>query len=235
MHPEQRALLNAIIAAPDDDAPRLVYADWLDENDGPTTCHKCNGARQIMVNGVYGFPDTYVTCPICNGSGYEFNQFAERALFIRCQLKLPDVDNCFCQIDGILSEAHIKFDYRLAYITANGSYIHKRFVYRRGFVYKIVCAMNNWLDHGPEIVRDHPITRVEITDKKPSYQGRYIWYQSNGENYMDSIPNSIFNMLLSKEKDISYYVVPYGDGIKDALSDLSQACIAWAKEQRSFH
>ena len=29
------ALLRAIAAAPDDDAPRLVYADWLDEHDRP--------------------------------------------------------------------------------------------------------------------------------------------------------------------------------------------------------
>jgi uncharacterized protein (TIGR02996 family) len=28
----ERALLNAILAAPDDDLPRLVYADWLDEH-----------------------------------------------------------------------------------------------------------------------------------------------------------------------------------------------------------
>jgi uncharacterized protein (TIGR02996 family) len=36
---EQTALLNAIVAHPDDDAPRLIYADWLDEHapdDRPT-------------------------------------------------------------------------------------------------------------------------------------------------------------------------------------------------------
>lgn len=32
---EQEALLKAIAAAPDDDLPRLVYADWLDEHDNP--------------------------------------------------------------------------------------------------------------------------------------------------------------------------------------------------------
>lgn len=32
MFPEQIAFLNAITAQPDDDLPRLVYADWLDEN-----------------------------------------------------------------------------------------------------------------------------------------------------------------------------------------------------------
>ena len=29
------ALLAAIVADPDDDTPRLVFADWLDENDRP--------------------------------------------------------------------------------------------------------------------------------------------------------------------------------------------------------
>lgn len=31
-HPEAAALLRAVLAAPDDDAPRLVLADWLDEH-----------------------------------------------------------------------------------------------------------------------------------------------------------------------------------------------------------
>ena len=30
--PDQRALFQALLDAPDDDAPRLVYADWLEEN-----------------------------------------------------------------------------------------------------------------------------------------------------------------------------------------------------------
>ncbi len=32
---DRAALLRSILAAPDDDAPRLVYADWLDENGEP--------------------------------------------------------------------------------------------------------------------------------------------------------------------------------------------------------
>lgn len=35
MSDEERALLAAVAAAPDDDVPRLVYADWLDEHDRP--------------------------------------------------------------------------------------------------------------------------------------------------------------------------------------------------------
>lgn len=33
MHPEADALLDAIFAEPDEDTPRLVYADWLEEHD----------------------------------------------------------------------------------------------------------------------------------------------------------------------------------------------------------
>src|SRR5438552_3681095 len=32
-HPEAVALYRAILAHPDEDTPRLVYADWLDEHD----------------------------------------------------------------------------------------------------------------------------------------------------------------------------------------------------------
>ena len=35
MHPDESALLAAVCAAPDDDLPRLVYADWCDENGRP--------------------------------------------------------------------------------------------------------------------------------------------------------------------------------------------------------
>ena len=35
MHPDEAAFLKAVCAAPDDDLPRLVYADWLDEHDRP--------------------------------------------------------------------------------------------------------------------------------------------------------------------------------------------------------
>jgi uncharacterized protein (TIGR02996 family) len=32
---DEAALLSAITAHPDEDTPRLAYADWLDENEAP--------------------------------------------------------------------------------------------------------------------------------------------------------------------------------------------------------
>lgn len=231
MHPEQRALLNTIIANPADDAPRLIYADWLDEHDDQMSCPTCNGDLRMKLAVMYA------KCPTCNGAGRVPNLFAERADFIRKQLELPDVDNCFCGVDGVFSDAHYKFDFRLAQITVDGSYIHKRFVYRRGFVYKIACTMNSWLDNGPEIVRDHPITRVEITNKKPSYYGDFAWYhQLHGGDQMDSLPDGIFRRLYYGKKthilNANAYSLLYSDDANKCFDDLSQACIAWAKNQR---
>lgn len=71
---DESALLAAIIAEPADDNVRLVYADWLDENDQPERaefirlqvalawpdslpkCEKCEGTKRV-------------TCPVCKGKG----------------------------------------------------------------------------------------------------------------------------------------------------------------------
>ncbi|HJZ93153.1 MAG TPA: TIGR02996 domain-containing protein [Gemmataceae bacterium] len=54
---DQDAFLDAVFAAPDDDAPRLVYADWLDEHGEPQYADfirlRCQMAR--MANGERGW------------------------------------------------------------------------------------------------------------------------------------------------------------------------------------
>lgn len=51
MHPTQRALLKAVAAAPNDDTPRLVYADWLDEHapELPNKEREATAARAEMI------------------------------------------------------------------------------------------------------------------------------------------------------------------------------------------
>ncbi len=43
---EDRALYHSMLAAPHDDAPRLVYADWLDDRAAPNrTSRRAGSAR----------------------------------------------------------------------------------------------------------------------------------------------------------------------------------------------
>lgn len=109
------ALLAAILANPDDDAPRLVYADWLDENAVDVACGKCNGIgyalppiRGIPVKeriGPDGRIERYMEpqppliamhpkCENCNGTGHVSNGLAERAEFIRVQVELARIGEC---------------------------------------------------------------------------------------------------------------------------------------------
>jgi uncharacterized protein (TIGR02996 family) len=46
---DEAAFLNAILANPEDDAPRLVYADWLDERGDPASEAKAAFLRALAV------------------------------------------------------------------------------------------------------------------------------------------------------------------------------------------
>ena len=83
---DELAFLAAIRAAPEDDVPRLVYADWLEEHQ-TDECSRCAGRGAVgwdYVNGV-GRPPKVHLCPECSGSGRVPNRYAERAAFIRVQ------------------------------------------------------------------------------------------------------------------------------------------------------
>jgi uncharacterized protein (TIGR02996 family) len=86
----ESGLLRAILAAPDDDLPRLVLADCLDENatasvpcDRCQTGGVCNGKIYTGMDGM-----KWITCPKCNGRCHTGNGRAERAEFIRVQVEL---------------------------------------------------------------------------------------------------------------------------------------------------
>lgn len=77
----EAALLRAIAAHPDEDTPRLMYADWLDENAGE--CPQCDGTGWERVADSAGDMDDQ-PCRKCGGAGVDFRR--ERAEFIRLQI-----------------------------------------------------------------------------------------------------------------------------------------------------
>lgn len=84
-------LLAEIAANPDEDTPRLMYADWLDEHAGTVPCRKCNGTK------IYKWEDeTDWGTPIprkdpcwhCQQTGEAPDDSRDRAEFIRVQHRL---------------------------------------------------------------------------------------------------------------------------------------------------
>lgn len=79
MSEDEAALLRMIRANPDDDIPRLVYADWLEEHEGNADCRECGG------RGVLYIKPNPVLCSYCRATGGASNGYARRAEFIRVQ------------------------------------------------------------------------------------------------------------------------------------------------------
>jgi uncharacterized protein (TIGR02996 family) len=100
----EAGFLADIIETPEDDAPRLIYCDWLQENVGTAECVRCRqGENPIYTAGVgrlrwhLGDGTTgVVDCPDCSGTGRVPDGRAERAEFIRVQVELA----CFRRAVG---------------------------------------------------------------------------------------------------------------------------------------
>ncbi len=94
-------LLDAIRAHPAEDVPRLMYADWLDDNAGGA-CPKCLGTGSHALDP-YDLANRYGThragvmldaarCTACDGAGTMTAVNHDRAEFIRVQCDLARTD-----------------------------------------------------------------------------------------------------------------------------------------------
>lgn len=107
---------------------------------------------------------------------------------------------------------------------------------RRGFVDLIVCTIADWLRWGSACVRSQPLTEVRLTDRSPAIvEGGFFWYPwSLHEQYFGNsdrwhLPRQIWDHLqtgLTIGNQHNWY-----DSEAAALSDLSQACLAYARAE----
>lgn len=211
------AFLESIIAAPDDDAPRLIYADWLEENGEPERAEfirvQCAIAKDRICRVA---PTPCERCEDCKRwhhlSRREKELLNENGYFLdRIQAPWPDV---------------LRF-------------------FKRGFVESVSCYCADWLKHGPAIVRSAPIREVRLADKHPSRssynRNRWAWFHEHVPLGLVSVE---FVELDMNRISLSAALIPFVQGGKgsvpmckwfdaesDALAALSQACILWARSQ----
>lgn len=86
---EHQAMMAEILAHPDDDNRRLIYADWLDDHPHEA-CDCDDGARDTGGFAPWG-EWISVKCENCNGTGSLNHWHAVRAEFIRAQVWLSQV------------------------------------------------------------------------------------------------------------------------------------------------
>jgi uncharacterized protein (TIGR02996 family) len=252
---EREALLAAVIASPDDDLPRLAYADWLDEHAGEVECDQCKG-KQVAY------------CTKCKwGQGRLSNHFAERAEFIRCEV---------ASVNPELPKDHrLAAAGRAATLLADhsGRWVPRfegRLTWERGFVSEVACELAVWVGGrrcgwcgwcggtgeagqygvcspcrgsgrtvgvGAAVVAEHPVEVVKLTVHSPYHNGGgYCWYNEDrreprigGEE--SELPGPVYTLLpwphANHHNTRWTAYASYGD----AVSALSDALIAFARSQ----
>lgn len=206
-HVEQ-SLLNCIIATPDDDAPRLLYADWLmdrrEEERGEWIIEH--------IAAYHKYKGKPLPNPVANLEQLkEFNDKYMIPASTWVQLwhgkDRPDFPN----------QNSIAHPYTM-------------WAYERGFITTVWCSLEDWYKHGQSLVMREPIKRVNIVNKQPwGNQGQIRGWFVNGMLGPAYIGHPISPFLdngkARYDNHISYLTRD------SAMADLSKACIDWAKDR----
>jgi uncharacterized protein (TIGR02996 family) len=220
--------LARIIADPDSDAERLIYADWLEEQG---RAERAEFVRvQVALAGrkpcIWDPPCYKVNvaphhqCHSCQ-SGAAFRQrerelLKAHASFWAASL-FPGRRVSTDEPDGPDVSVHAR---------QGGDVLRLRTIFRRGFVESVTLPAAAWLANGPALVRAVPLRRVSWSDCGVIRHG--VPSPDGDESYGLAVPSGFRERLphdLRKALSISW---PTRQAGEDAVS---AAALAWAKAQ----
>jgi uncharacterized protein (TIGR02996 family) len=166
---ERQALLNAILAEPDDDNVRLVYADWLDEHGEQERAEFIRVQIEIKPykKGELA-PGCCLTCP--DPERHDYLREREREL-LTYKFVEPTTGH-FC--GGGANSLFFWFD---------GSGKTVEFHFRRGFIESLTLSSTDWFAHHAEILASHPVRTVRLTTSPQALWERgVVWFEAMGRD-----------------------------------------------------
>lgn len=234
------ALLQAILDEPEADDLRLIYADYLKERDLWTPGR--------VLQAVLDHPEAdgprllYANCVQDHGE-------PERAEFIRVQVELADTiaaggPHAKCRYSCGTSECRRPtLERRANHLMGPGGIVcarcnwhapldhddSSRWEFHRGFLHTVRCPTALWLQHRVELVTRHPLDRVELTDREPLHDERYM---AKWQWRVWGHPQSAWAKSDLAEDWVGEHSPLYSDHAtrEEANAWLSRALIARAKE-----
>lgn len=220
--------LRAIIASPDDDAPRLVYADWLEENGEPERSEFIRVQIELAIQ-----------CSRCEGWGGYTNPDGSTSECWRCKENKPRRDALRNRERDIFPEMAMETFERMpkaiSGLTFSWGHGHVRngrydFEFRRGFIESISLSCADFMQHAKTIFAVAPIREVRLTDKFPeqwTHQGGvvYSWYCIGFADDRATIPEKLFERLIGGQGGRAVYATSE----QAAIDALSAACVAYGR------
>lgn len=149
------AFVRAVRANPDDDAPRLCAADWLDDRGEAGRAElirvQCEHAR---LTAAMSGGRVLLGRPLLDGSPAQYRRLDAlqgRAVALLADRPWPDLRDRFPAAQHDLTTPII--------VTRGGA----AFVWRRGFVAEATMTAADWLAHADAILARHPVAAVTLT------------------------------------------------------------------------
>jgi uncharacterized protein (TIGR02996 family) len=211
------AILRAVIEEPEEDLPRLLYADWLEEF-GSEEDHICSEFIRVQCEIARLKSER---C-FCGDSGDPTGCFRCKTL-----AKLRRRELAFYMNPG--TDSFLPDGMRDSHLTLRHIY------FKRGFADSVSLDTEAWLEHGPTLCATHPITRVTLMDKWPTQSlastEYWRWFDQGGAE-------AVSPYMLPRPVWLAYVVLTAStvdDGrhpsYEDAAAWLSRACLAWARRE----
>lgn len=226
-------LLQAILAAPDDDTPRLILADWFEEHgDGERAefirvqCDIAEAERSPIAD-LQTCDDEKCTCWFMD------LRRRERALLAKDGPPIHGVRSRFRQGKPDEHQAYRWMGvagYAMTWVT-----------FRRGFIDAVECRLEDWLLYGKELLSEHPVTQIRLTDRNPYYvSNMFTWGDysvDNGRTDNSIIPTRILQLLPVRKgwsKESHFNETGSGTWVgyrteQEAWEAVSEGLIAWVK------
>jgi uncharacterized protein (TIGR02996 family) len=99
-----------------------------------------------------------------------------------------------------------------------------RYTEHVGFLIEVTISEANWLSHGPEIARNHPLERVTLMGKRPRHTGGGLrWHWLWSKKITEQVYYIVRDLII--ESPVGW-ATP-----NEALDALSARAIAWARSQ----
>jgi len=200
---EEAALLRAVLGRPDDDVPRLVLADWLDEHGQPERAEFVRVQCEANRNPAGCFHDI-TSPPDCRTCALHLRAKALSLEWVDGGINwerwsgLPDVGWACLNIAGGLALAGGR--------TAEWNH----FRYRCGFVESIGLSLAQFLAHAADLFGRQPITAVRPIDVRPFHagSGRWGWSIDEADGGYDVpwvLPPELFGYLPPPDPPFASY------------------------------
>ena len=237
-------LLAQILAEPERDDLRLIFADWLEEND--------QAERAEFIRVQLEIARTEVSVYVKGESN---------ALLEKMRSKLQsDIDTdrikdlrrrerelLAYHYESVMGNLPGK-DVRPFYLPGHAEYgirlsngkdsTPPQFapvIFRRGFIAEITCPLAAWMEFSPAVVRCQPVEAVRVSDREPwaADIGRFSWWLDIGPladyHEQSNVPKDIFKLLPDGIRGRRLVCEVY-DSPEAAHEALSVACLKWAKK-----